>query len=295
VPDPRPTPRPLDTPEEARQLDRYYMTGLVCMLVLIVAFPIYKLGEPVRRAETQEQMRAENIEIGETMFAQHCAACHGDDARGGRGFPTLGAKEFLTLVSDRQLQWLIAGGVPGSPMTAYDIDLGGPFSAQEISRVVAYLRSMEEDAPSVAGWYRGEEAPRRGRREHADTPRERSHERAEEARDGRSAAVPDSMRVSEQGDLPAGGHREMEQLFATRCAACHGAAGEGTSIAKRVRPLSDVFAANPDSAFSVIARGVSGTAMMPFAKSNGGPLDETTIRALVEWLRQLPPSSTPRD
>jgi mono/diheme cytochrome c family protein len=293
VPDSRPTPRPLDSPEEARQLDRYYMIGLVCMLALIVAFPAYKMGEPARREATQEAMRAENIAIGETMFAQHCASCHGDDARGGRGFPTLGAKEFLTSVSDRQLQWLISGGIPGSPMTAYDIDLGGPFTSQEIARLVAYLRSMEEGAPSVAGWYKGEAAPPRERRVHRGGGDDRARERDADTHVDRPALASDSLRGSRQGDVAVGGYRELEQVFASRCAACHGAVGEGTPIAKRVRPLSDVLAANPDSAFGVIARGVAGTAMMPFGKAHGGPLDETTIRALVEWFRQAPPSPSP--
>ncbi len=125
------------------------------MLILIVAFPLYKYGEPARRERTQDAMREENIAIGGAMFAQHCAACHGDNASGGRGFPTLGSKEFLASVSDKQLQWLISGGVPGSAMTAYDMDLGGPFTAQEILRIVTYLRSLEKDAPSVPGWYKG--------------------------------------------------------------------------------------------------------------------------------------------
>ena len=291
--EPRPTPRPLDSPEEARQLDRYYVIGLVCMFVLIVAFPVYKLGEPARRERTREAMRTENIAIGESMFSQHCASCHGDDARGGRGFPTLGAKEFLTSVSDRQLQWLIAGGIPGSPMTAYDLDLGGPFTSQEISRLVAYLRSMEDGAPSVPGWYRGEAAPARERRrpEGAESREQRRPER-EQARERRETS--DEREQASSGERDAGSpHRELEELFATRCAACHGAAGEGTQVARRVRPLSAELAANPDSAFGIVARGVSGTAMMPFGTAHGGQLDDTTIRALISWLRATPDGRSP--
>jgi mono/diheme cytochrome c family protein len=276
---PRPTPRPLDTPEQARALDRYYMAGLVCMALLIIAFPLYKLGEPARRERTLEAMRTENVTLGATMFAQHCAACHGDDARGGRGFPTLGAKEFLTSVSDKQLQWLISGGIPGSAMVAYDLDLGGPFTSQEITRLVTYLRSLEEDAPSVPGWYRGEAAP----------------PRAVVALDTAAPAAPDTG-ASVAGGVPgqpadtqalrAVATAETERVFASRCAACHGANGEGSAIGKPVRPLSAALRANPDSAYAIIARGVAGTAMMPFAKERGGQLEATSIRALVAWLQQ---------
>lgn len=275
---PRPTPRPLDTPEQERALDRYYMVGLACMFALIVAFPIYKLGEPARRAHTLEAMREENVTLGATMFAQHCASCHGDDARGGRGFPTLGAKEFLTSVSDTQLQWLISGGIPGSAMVAYDLDLGGPFTAQEISRVVTYLRSLEEGAPSVPGWYRGEEAPPRAMVV-ADSLGAAEAASAVAASPVAASGVPaDSVAVREVADA------ETERVYASRCAACHGVSGEGTPIAPAVRPLSAALQANPDSVYTIIARGVAGTAMMPFAKERGGALDGTTVRALAAWL-----------
>ncbi len=273
---PRPTPRPLDTPELARALDRYYMAGLVCMALLIVAFPLYKLGEPARRERTLEEMRTENVTLGGTLFAQHCASCHGDDARGGRGFPTLGAKEFLTSVSDKQLQWLISGGIPGSAMVAYDLDLGGPFTAQEISRLVTYLRSLEEGAPSVPGWYRGEAAP----------------PRAVVASDTSPPAALDTTIVGgvpgQPGDtaaLRAVASAETERVYASRCAACHGAMAEGTAIGPALRPLSAALQASPDSTYAIIARGVAGTAMMPFAKERGGQLEATTIRALVAWLQ----------
>jgi mono/diheme cytochrome c family protein len=283
----RPTPHPLDTPQEARQLDRYYVIGLVCMLALIVAFPVYKLGEPDRRQKTDQAMREQNVALGADLFAQHCMSCHGVAARGGRGFPTLGAKEFLTSVSDRQLQWLIAGGLPGSVMTAYDMDLGGPFTMQEIARLVAYLRSMEDGAPSVKGWHQGELAPAQMRR--VRTESDGSHDDDDDDKhrsDDKDERETGSIAQAESG--PVGANRELQQLFTSRCATCHGAVGEGTPIAGRIRPLSPALAANPDSASDIISRGVAGTAMTAFAKTHGGQLDETRIRALVEWLRQTP-------
>ncbi len=291
---PRPTPRPLDSPEEARQLDRYYMLGLACMFALIIAFPVYLMGEPSRRERTKEAMREENVVIGEAMFKQHCMACHGDDARGGRGFPTLGAKEFLTSVSDKQLHWLISGGVPGSQMTAYDLDLGGPFTSQEISRLVAYLRSLEDGAPSVPGWFKGPRAPEREKR------------RAEGARDagarnegaGAERRGDDDRKGDDRGGDDRGGDDRREtamapaQRFATQCASCHGANGEGTVIGKPIRPLRAALVANPDSAFRIVSRGVAGTAMMPFAREHGGTLDSTTIRALLVWLRNGEPAAS---
>jgi mono/diheme cytochrome c family protein len=284
---PRPTPRPLDTPEQERALDRYYMVGLACMAALIIAFPVYKMGEPARRARTLEAMQRENITIGKAMFAQHCAACHGDEARGGRGFPTLAAREFLESVTDRQLHWLVSGGIPGSAMVAYDLDLGGPFTAQEITRVVTYLRSLEEGAPSVPGWYRGELAPPRAV---ATTPSVEAPSVLADA-----GATDTRATVATVPGLPvdtleqrAVALAESERVYASYCLACHGAGGAGSPIAPAVRPLSPALRAAPDSVYAIIARGVAGTAMMPFAKERGGQLEATTIRSLVAWMRAAP-------
>jgi mono/diheme cytochrome c family protein len=89
----------------------------------------------------------------------------------------------------------------------------------------------------------------------------------------------DSVAVREVADA------ETERVYASRCAACHGGGGEGTPIAPAVRPLSVALQSNPDSVYAIIARGVAGTAMMPFAKERGGALDGTTVRALAAWLR----------
>lgn len=151
-------PPPLDSPADARSLDRQYVIGLCCMALLIVAFPLYRISEPDRRAEARQSMEQASIEQGEEAYERHCVACHGPGGRGGSIGPTLAAKEFLSVTSDQQLRWLIAGGVPGTTMTAYDIDLGGPFTGQEIERIVRYLRALEAKAPSVPNWRTGAKA-----------------------------------------------------------------------------------------------------------------------------------------
>ncbi|MDZ7630243.1 MAG: c-type cytochrome [Gemmatimonadaceae bacterium] len=287
MPLPRRTPRTLDSPEEARQLDRWYIAGLLCMLALIVAFPLYNAGEPARRADAQATMKAENVAIGRTMFAQHCASCHGDEARGGRGAPTLRAREFLGSVSDKQLHWLISGGIPGSIMSAYDIDLGGPFTAQEIARLAAYVRSLEPGAPSVQGWYKGTPAPPRREAKKASGDERRS-DGGRPHDDGRNDARPAEGKGTEHGPDSAESAEvarvNVTEVFATRCAACHGTEGQGSPIAPAVRPVRAPLAQRPDQLYTIVARGVSGTAMAGFSASHGGTLDDTTIRALVAWM-----------
>ncbi len=159
-----PTPAPLDTPALARSLDRQYVIGLCCMAVLIIAFPLYRIGEPARRRRARAAMERESVTQGRESFARNCAGCHGANAGGGAMAPTLGSREFLSTVTDQQLHWLIAGGIPGTPMSAYHLDLGGPFTPQEIDRLVRYLRSLEPTAPSVPNWRAS------GRAEHHEAP-----------------------------------------------------------------------------------------------------------------------------
>lgn len=151
-----PPPRPwLDSRELLRSLDRQYAVGLVAMLALVAGFALYRWREPARRAAAAARQLAGDVAAGRAAFALYCAGCHGDRARGGRGAPTLGARELLAAATDQQLQWIVAAGVPGSPMPAWHLDLGGPFSDQQIAQVVRYLRSLEKGAPSVPRWREG--------------------------------------------------------------------------------------------------------------------------------------------
>ncbi len=280
-------------------MDWWRVAGLVCMAVLIVAFPLYNHGEPVRRKEAQAAMADENVSIGRTMFAQHCASCHGAEAGGGRGAPTLAAKEFLGSVTDKQLHWLISGGVPGTIMSAYDLDLGGPFTAQQITRLAAYVRSLEPGAPSVQGWFKGTPAPPRAmaaaeRRDDDDDDGDDDDDKRDASRgvSGATARPDDAIPRSVSGTAPGEVARvNATRVFATRCSACHGANGEGSTIAPAVRPMRAALASKPEEAFDRIARGVPGTSMAAFSGQHGGPLDETTIRALVAWMRE---GSAPR-
>lgn len=150
-----PTPPPLDTPEETRTREQYSVIGLLLMLGLIVAFPLYRATEPDRRARAREAMMQEYVERGQKLFSLHCSSCHGEKGTGGRGMPTLAAQEFLRSVSDQQMHWLVAGGIPDSTMQAYHLDYGGPLTDQDIEQVVAFMRSLEPRAPSVPNWGEG--------------------------------------------------------------------------------------------------------------------------------------------
>ncbi len=85
------------------------------------------------------------------LYELNCVSCHGADGEGGIG-PALNSQEFLTAADDTQTKALISIGIPGSLMSAYALDFGGPLTAQEIDGLATYLRSWEEDAPENPDW-----------------------------------------------------------------------------------------------------------------------------------------------
>lgn len=158
MPEKRSGPK-LNEPEWLRQsLNRYLTFGLAFMVVLIVAFPLYRLREPKLRADATALQQQLYEKTGGELFATNCAACHGTQGNGGIG-PTLNAKEFLTTTSDNQIAMLITGGISGSIMPAWGLDYGGSFTDEQIHQLVTFLRSLEPTAPSVPDWLLGVKAP----------------------------------------------------------------------------------------------------------------------------------------
>ena len=78
----------------------------------------------------------EAIAAGKTLFAQTCANCHGEDARGDRG-PSLVSGTFSHGGTDADLFHTIRNGVAGTQMPAF-----AALPADTIWRIIAYLRSL---------------------------------------------------------------------------------------------------------------------------------------------------------
>ena len=158
MPRERPQPTPFEPAALERSLDRYLMIGLVFMTLLIAGFVIYRAREPALRADATAAERVSYTKLGRGMFATNCAECHGDAATGGGDAPTLNSHQFLSSTSDAQIQALISGGISGSDMSAYGLDYGGTFTAEQVRQIVAYLRSLEAKAPSIPEWRTGASA-----------------------------------------------------------------------------------------------------------------------------------------
>lgn len=85
---------------------------------------------------------AATIQAGASLFREHCADCHGTDAKGVRGPDLTGL--WAAADSDQRVFQTIRSGVPGSIMP--------PSSApdQEVGAIVAYLRSISTATPEAS-------------------------------------------------------------------------------------------------------------------------------------------------
>jgi cbb3-type cytochrome c oxidase subunit III len=88
-------------------------------------------------------------ERGRTLYAQHCAICHGTEGQGrAQGNATaLNNPDFLAWASDAFLQTTIARGRRGTEMPGWAREAGGPLDADDIRALVSFLRSWQQDSP----------------------------------------------------------------------------------------------------------------------------------------------------
>jgi len=140
-----------DDPELEESTNKWMIWGLVLMALMILIFPLYLWYEPSARADAAEEHQASLAEQGSVLYGFNCASCHGPDGEGGAG-PALNSEQFLTSASDEQIRALIAVGIPGSSMSAYSLDFGGPLTSEQIDGLAAYLRSWEDTAPDRPDW-----------------------------------------------------------------------------------------------------------------------------------------------
>lgn len=157
MPRDRPTPPPFEPDALERSLDRYLIFGLLFMAVLIVGFVVYRVREPTLRADAAAAQQSSYRDIGTQLFATNCSSCHGKGAVGGSA-PVLNAQEFLKSTTDGQIDNLIAGGVPGTDMPAWSLAFAGTLTDEQIRQITTYLRSLEQNAPSVPTWRKGTQA-----------------------------------------------------------------------------------------------------------------------------------------
>jgi len=126
----------------------FIFVAFLLTVVILLVFQIYIVREPARIAEQTAMDQRAAVATGQMLYVENCAACHGDQGQGGVG-PALNARQFLTLVSDDLLFSLIRTGIPNTAMPAWGQTFGGPFTDDDVNRIVNYIRAWEATAPEI--------------------------------------------------------------------------------------------------------------------------------------------------
>ena len=88
--------------------------------------------------------------IGERLFLNNCAACHGSDGRGSRGFPNLTDDDWLYGGDAATIEATIAGGRVGQ-MPSMAAAVGGAREQRELAHYVMSLSGSPHDSIAAAG------------------------------------------------------------------------------------------------------------------------------------------------
>ncbi len=83
--------------------------------------------------------------VGERLFMNNCAQCHGSDARGSKGFPNLADADWLHGGSPDKIRETITGGRRGQmpPMAAA---VGTPDDVKNVANYVLSLSNSPHDS-----------------------------------------------------------------------------------------------------------------------------------------------------
>lgn len=92
---------------------------------------------------------AKAMGIGERLYLNHCAACHGSDARGSKGFPNLTDRDWLWGGSFEAVKETITKGRNGVMPPLADT-LGGAEEVRNVAHYVLSLSGTAHDAVAAA-------------------------------------------------------------------------------------------------------------------------------------------------
>lgn len=109
--------------------------------------PVYARYASMSAADLAQEPQA--MGIGERLFLNHCAACHGSDGRGSKGFPNLADGDWLWGSSHDAVKEAITHGRNGV-MPAMASALGGADDVRDVAHHVLSLSGSTHDSVAAA-------------------------------------------------------------------------------------------------------------------------------------------------
>lgn len=234
--------------------------GFLGTLLIVAALGIAIVREPARQVQAAEEIRIDAVAEGLDLYATNCVACHGAAGEGMAAYPALD-NEGVRLMDAEDIFRTIERGRYNTAMAAYGAAEGGIFTDMQVRSLVALI----QDAPWDAVAARVDEL--------GLTPPPVAAVAIDDALIADIQTLPD-------GDVLASGLL----VYATNCVACHGANGEGTTLAPALN-TDDLRSRLTDADITrIVAQGVPGTLMAGWERA----LEVGEIEAVTSLLRRWP-------
>lgn len=150
---------------ETSKLDLALVSGLVTLVIIGVALPLYWLGEPGRQQGYLEDSRRQFTSRGGEQFEERCASCHGGGGLGGTTATSItdDSGNFVAAIewevpaltttlyrfSEEEVRHILNYGRPPTPMQAWGAPGGGPLTTQQVDELIQYIQSIQIDPDEV--------------------------------------------------------------------------------------------------------------------------------------------------
>lgn len=247
---------------------QHYLIGFFAALVLSIALGLYMLFEPARQARAQLDLLTQQVSEGQVLYAEDCAVCHGAAGEGLGATPALDSEGLRAMDFDT-LYKVIARGRYDTAMAAWSVTDGGPLNDAQIESLIAVIQ--QGDWLSTRGVVVG-----LGLEPRAPISVTVTNETLLQI-----AALPDGERLA-----------SAVQTYATECVACHGANGQGTSLASALNTEALRVDRSAAQLTTAVTSGVAGT-VMPAWAGTLTPEQIGDVVLLIQRWDELPANAIP--
>lgn len=226
-------------------------------LLITTALSLAILGEPDRQKDASNVLLEAMIAEGTGLYAENCVACHGASGEGMMSYPPLAT---LSDSDSEVLYKTIERGRYNTSMAGFGINEGGNLTDMQIKSLVTLIHTNTWDTVSSHVAELGLTPPQ-------IVVAELSEEtliRVKELPNGESLAT--GMTV-----------------YAENCVACHGANGEGTSIAPPLNTDELRIRVNEAELTRILQEGVAGTLMASWKNALTPSEQQSVVNFISQW------------
>ena len=247
---------------------RHHQLAVLAASLIVIALGLYILLEPTRLTQANVDLLDTQIADGQIVYAENCAVCHNAAGEGIASNPALNTVGLQQIDYDT-LYKTIARGRYNTAMPAWSVTDGGPLNVAAIEAVIALIQHGDWQQTQLVV---------------ADL--------------GLAPRVPMSVTVpittlQQIALLPDGeALASAVQTYAANCVACHGANGEGTSLAPALNDPVIRAERTADQLNKTISLGSPGTLMAGWNQRLSAEEIDQLVKLVQRW-DQIPADAIP--